>query len=461
MKKTVIACFLLCLLFGLTQAFPQDELSLTKKELGKLSETMKEFIDARFEDDRSKELETKQELQALVGEIEKNYEVDDLLKKCNLWHRIREGTIKPDPKNKALKSKGRGFQRGEYKDYTEVDERSYVFYISLPKEYDTKKDTRFPVIIFLHPEVTGRGKPDKETLKLLKKVYSDEELLSKYIIFAPIGPILGGRKKEFKDAGKDWESLEYGRKTAFMAIRVLMEQMVFDRSKVFLDGMGKAGLSACKYATWYPSFFAGIISRDAPIAPVAIENAKGIPFLYVSSSENANKDGAKKWADEFKEGDPSQVTLLEDAGTCAEPSVEAWASIKEWINNIDKNTTPDSIFMKTSDLATAGAYWLRIEDLNAGLNMKLDDPKYPWVQAAVDREANTIVVDSENILKIRVFLSDKILDLDKKVTIVLNGNKRFEGTVQRSLDKMLDLVYYNLAGDFEIYCNSQEISEEL
>jgi hypothetical protein len=224
--------------------------------------------------------------------------------------------------------------------------------------------------------------------------------------------------------------------------------------------MEASALSAFKYATWYPSFFAGVIGRDAPMAPLAMENVKNIPFIYVSTAGNENKAAAQKWAGSYAEGDQAQVTMVEDAGSVLEPSAEAQASILEWLDSVSKDTAPKDIYLKTSALDKAGAYWLRIDDLNAGLNMKLDDPEYPFIKGGIDVESNTIALDSERVLKFKIFLNDKIVDMDKKVTVLLNGKNRFEGKIERSLDRMIDLMYYNSAGDFEIYCNFLEISEE-
>lgn len=102
--------------------------------------------------------------------------------------------------------------------------------------------------------------------------------------------------------------------------------------------------------------------------------------------------------------------------------------------------------------------WLRIVQLNAGLDMKLDDPSFPWIKAKIDPESNSIVLDSERVLKVMLFLNDKLVDLDKKVSVVFNGKKRYEGKVERNLDRMLQLSFNT--GEFEVYSNWLELSEE-
>ncbi len=488
--KKIIAFLPLIFIFTTSVGFSQDEDVLGADDIRKISSYMKDIFDGWIVDDRNKALEGKNKLAKIIDKLEKGKGVGDLLKYTDLWYRISEGAIES---NKLFKTKmGKGFQRAEYIDYGQVPEKTYPYFINIPKEYDPEGEVRFPVIIFLHPEITRKGKKvDKEVQKMLKALYSDDEILDQYIIIAPLGPMEKlkprSRKMVLVDAAKDWESLS-GRKTAFTAIRIMREQMVFDRSRVIIEGVGKAGLSAYRYATWYPSFFSGVIGRDAPLAPIVVENLMNIPFLYFSTTENKKNqlEEAKAWADKYpkdgkkdsknseEKGEDAEAalrfTLLESAAALNEPSGEDalseeeleaidMAAIKAWMGGIKKNTVPREVFMKTADREKAANYWLLIVDLNTGLDVQLDDPDYPWIKGKVESDSNTIVLESKRVLKIMVFLNDKLLDLDKKISIILNGKKRFEGKVERNLDKLLVLSYNNRAGDFELYCNFIEISE--
>jgi len=133
-------------------------------------------------------------------------------------------------------------------------------------------------------------------------------------------------------------------------------------------------------------------------------------------------------------------------------------AILEWLNKAKKDTVPNEIFLKTASLEIAGSYWLRINELNAGLDPKLDE--YPWIKGVIDKENNSIIIDSERVLGMCIFLNDKMVDLDEKVTIIINGKNRFEGKIERSLDKMLEIAFNNSAGDYEIYTNFMNLPEE-
>jgi hypothetical protein len=448
------------MLILVSSASAGEEPTFSEKDTEKLSELVNELFKARIVDERKKEIEVKEELSAFVKELEKKNSIDDLLRHTDLWYQIRESTIQKD--GPLIKKKGRGFQKVEFIDNMDVTETMYEYYVNIPKDYSHEGDTRYPVIIFLHPEITGKNKKiDREVQNMLKGIYKDKEIQSNYIIIAPLGPMVGKKKKKkLVDAAKDWEDNEYGRKTAFVAIRILLEQLVFDRSKVILDGIGKAGLSAYRFATWYPSYFSGVIGRDVSLEPLAMENVKNIPFLYLSSSENNKSDEAKKWAENHSEGEIPQVSFIEDEGKLIKPSDEAIGAVKEWMSKVTKDTIPNEVYLKTASMEFASSHWIKIKNLNAGLDLtdNFDDPNYPWIKAVVDKESNSIVLDTKRIIGFTVYLNDQIVDLDKTVTIVLNGNKRFEGKIERSLDKMLDKIFYD--PDFEIYVNYKDLTVE-
>lgn len=469
--KTTTALIITGIALILSAGYADEEFSFDKKQKDKLSSYMKDIFDARIEDDRVKEIKAKQQLKDMIAEIQMKQEMDDLLKYADAWHTIREGTI--DTSNAIFKRKGR-FIEGEYTDFTETPGRDYKYIIYLPKEYDPKGDKKFPVILFLHPEIEGRKKVEREVPNMLKTLYSDKGILDNYIIIAPLGPMEGKskRKRKLVDAGEDWEDLRNGLQTAFVGIRIMLEQMVFDRSRVIIDGVGRSGLAAYKYATWYPSIFSAAIGRDAPIEPMNMENLKGIRCLYVSTSENESGqvEAAKSWIETFSNPekndkdevvrDALDVTYLEEGGELLKPSKEGSTAITEWLGEVSKETNPKEIFLRAADLTVAGSYWLKIKRLNAGLDMQLDDPNYPWIRGRIESDSNTIVLESQRVLGVVVFLNDKLVNLDEKVTIILNGKERFAGKIERNLDTMLDLIFYNRAGDYEVYCNYRELTEE-
>ena len=61
--------------------------------------------------------------------------------------------------------------------------------------------------------------------------------------------------------------------------------------------------------------------------------------------------------------------------------------------------------------------------------------------AEVDRASNTIKINTVNVIELKVFLSDALVDLDKKVVIEVNGKKVADKLYRRDLRTMLENRY--------------------
>jgi hypothetical protein len=458
----VAALLFASMLFPLLFAAAEEEAVLEQKEMEELSEKMRRILAAKAEYDRAAELELVGELEEMITEIERETGIDDLLAHVGLWNRIRMRAV--DGSAPVFRKTGWGFQEEAFIDGTEAPPRKYVYFISLPDGYDLDAEERYPVILFLHPEITGRyRKLEREVSELLDDLFNDERLLEKAVVIAPVGPLeKRGRKEEAVDAGKDWEALEPGRKTSFIAVRLLMEQMVFDRRKLFVYGVGNAAMSAYRYATWYPGFFAGAVGRDAELGTAAWKNARGIPLLYLSSSDNdpQREKAALAWMEEHDEEDGMSITVVRDEGPLLEPSKDATTALMAWMDGIEKNTCPEEVYLRTNDLAVAGSNWVRITELNVGLDTMVADPDCPWVRGRVDRASNTVRLETNRVFGLMLFFNDALLDLDREVGVLVNRKPMFQGMITRDLETLLELLFYNTAGGTETYVNFIELGLE-
>ena len=86
----------------------------------------------------------------------------------------------------------------------------------------------------------------------------------------------------------------------------------------------------------------------------------------------------------------------------------------------------------TKPMPFARFYWTQMFE-------RMDDAKIAGWTAEV-KEGNRIEVSTDNVKTLRLFLHDRLLDLGKGVTVVLNGKTVFEGKVERSLKVMIDEV---------------------
>lgn len=93
-----------------------------------------------------------------------------------------------------------------------------------------------------------------------------------------------------------------------------------------------------------------------------------------------------------------------------------------WMAQHTRTPWPDRIVWDQDDVPHERFYWLGAPDLPTG----------GIIRAAVDGQ--TITIETDDVNRIDLLLSDNLLDLDKPITVIVNGNVAYQGTVRRTLD---------------------------
>jgi len=108
----------------------------------------------------------------------------------------------------------------------------------------------------------------------------------------------------------------------------------------------------------------------------------------------------------------------------------------QWVGGFTRNPRPTRVTWNTAPLEGARRdtfYWLGLEGAPAQGSLTLD--------ATLNRDHNTVLVHAApqngatlEGATLKVFLDDRMLDLDKPVTVVVNGKVAFRGSVARRLE---------------------------
>ena len=391
-----------------------------------------------------------QQVQSLTGLEE---EMANLAKRAKLqgsplrflgdWENIVE-MAKPQERDLTSKA-GRGFELRQFDDpYGESASIAYL--LSLPKDY-AKSDALLPAVLVLTPPLGLTGKGLEDALKgHAEAVYGD--LTEQAIILIPIGPMRGeGRKLETQEVTTSWLTPE-GMLTCFTTMRVLSEQVRFDRSRLVLDGWGAAGGDALRLASRAPQWFCGVINRGGDIGPlgdVIDLNLATVPVAYVAVGEGAGS------------ADPSRIEALDaevisHAGGSMEPTEEARTAIASWIEQRRRELVPTTIDFMMDAIEYQSIFWVKASHITRRPTATPEDEDFPRIKAVADRSKNTIVIDTVSIVDgVWIYLSDALVDLDKPVTITVNGKERLTETFDRSVQTMLENRFFNNSGDLGIY----------
>jgi len=257
------------------------------------------------------------------------------------------------------------------------------FGVRLPSGYNPKKDN-YPGILLLTSGKTA------EALEALP-----EEVKEAYIL---LGVDL---------TGLDAETVlgEAGRLRILLPIGTASRIYRLDRRRLFLLGQGDLGASAAsRLAAVYPMAFAGCaLVGGVSTATGNVGNLKMLPF-----ETKGDTAAALSW---FASLPPRNSYPLEFEATLT----ESWQGRYFWVQA------------------------LRFDPPSA-----LPAGKVARFKVVVTRETNTITIDSEFVYQYQLYLNDSIVNLDKPVNILRNGEAhtyqatRSVATALESFENTLD-----------------------
>ncbi|MHC4380017.1 MAG: alpha/beta hydrolase family protein [Planctomycetota bacterium] len=171
-----------------------------------------------------------------------------------------------------------------------------------------------------------------------------------------------------------------------------------DRTRLFLVGNGEHGVGmASAYASILPHFFAGaaMVGADIPDVP----GKANFKLMHVEKREN-----------------------LSDTG--------------EWLRGLEPiNHYPESFEVDLVEPWMGRAFWVQARNFDTG--EAVPEGKVARLKVSVDRGTNTITIDGEYVYQVMLYLNDVIVDLDKPITVLRNGDT-YTFQASRSLGTLLE-----------------------
>lgn len=224
-------------------------------------------------------------------------------------------------------------------------------------------------------------------------------------------------------------------------------EMRLNLDRLILDAGRGSSAFAVRLATYFPSRFAGLVLRwPADPGQLRLENLTGLPVLLVANAET--KANADKLAAKLNELQPGSATVLEGKG--AYPYAESKAEIAAWAKGVQRDLFRAKVTLAPNSNLFKRGYWVAIGRSEA---IDLPDPnRRPFLQVEADREKNRIQVTARGVSDFTVLLNDSIVDLDKPVTFVVNGQAR-EEKLGRDLRSMIREIV-KVRDATLLYCSS-------
>lgn len=302
----------------------------------------------------------------------------------------------------------------------------------------------YPVFLYLH----GSGPREHEWANGLRLAKMFQDGPSMYIV--PQIPQEGAWYRWWQRSKQwTWERI----------LRILMSMPEVDKNRIYVFGISEGGYGSQRLASFYADYWAaaGPMAGGEPLINAPVENLAHVPLSFLTGDKDfmfyrhlLTKTTGEKldsmqrlFPNEYKH----RVELIPDKGHSINytPTTPWLAQHKRnaqprhfiW-ENLEMDGLKRNAFYNLQVLEETDAYRTRYEftaNADNSIDIKVDGVKYnaTWKDPHWDID----MLFSKDLTPaqhghLRIFLSDQLVDLKKKVSVRINGKQVFCGKVKSS-----------------------------
>jgi predicted esterase len=345
-----------------------------------------------------------------------------------------EKAVREAPRGATKLDLGKAVERQSKSD---LDGETFTYAVHVPAAYDPAK--AWPLLITLH----GTGGNGASWIQTWLRTVRD-----KYVVIAPTTP------------RHTWGPRQ-GHSYVLTAMREILDELRIDPDRVYLDGMSMGGGGAFRLAEHFPDRWAAIgprcnvpdirVKKDKTFVTMLAENFRGVPVYWVvgAKDEKVSIELARAGKTDL-EAAKGELVYREFPDGGHDWSLEKDETVLEWYEKHARNPYPEEIVWKSYEKIFARAWWVEVTKrteppplIMVHLDQKGQESERrtelrPPALVKAKRKGNAIEITTEEVIQLRVWLDDAMVDLDKPVTITVNGRKLHDGVVKRSVDTLID-----------------------
>jgi len=309
--------------------------------------------------------------------------------------------------------------------------------VQLPPEYDPYR--RYPTIVTLHgPGINTEtqvdwwaGAPGKNGQRM------GQATRYGYIVIAPEWTTEHQREYEFS-------AREHA--AVLNCLRDACRRFSVDTDRVYLSGHSMGGNAAWDIGLAHPDLWAGVIPIVAQVdryCSLYWRNAEQVPYYFVCGELDGNKlaVNARDFDRYMTRG--YNVTVVEYLGRGHEDYYDEIQRLFDWMNRLRRNFYPKEFTCATMRSWDNFFWWVELASLPKNATVEPSDWPPPRGTQAVQV---TGMVNTNNGLSVRtgsgminVWLSPKLVDLHRRVNVVVNGRRLgAEAATTANLDVLLE-----------------------
>ena len=126
------------------------------------------------------------------------------------------------------------------------------------------------------------------------------------------------------------------------------------------------------------------------------------------------------------------------------------AQIKAWMEGKRRAHYPEQFTITPGELFPTRAYWAQFAPT--------EDMSTTKLEAAVNRETNTVTLTGSGITECTLYFSDGVVDLSRPVTVIANGAEPVVDTFQPTATQFLQFIKESKSDSGRYYVASKQYS---
>lgn len=327
----------------------------------------------------------------------------------------------------------------------------------MPYYYGVKGESKskLPFFVYLH----GSGPKDQEWSTGLKlaNIFQD----SPSVYFIPQIPNEGEYYRWWQLAKQyAWEKL----------LRITLSDDKIDANRLYIFGISEGGYGSQRLASFYADYFAaaGPMAGGEPLKNAPVENCANIGFSFLTGA--VDQGFYRNILTYYTQVAFDSIQLARPISADGKPMFQHRINLlpnmqhsidyrltPPWLKSFTRNPYPKTVLWEDFEMDgrhRTGFYNLQVlarpseERTYYEMNIKdnvislsIDDVKYTATQKdpqwGIEMKFNRTYSKAMGG-KLRIYINDKLVDMNKVVTVIVNGKQVFNGKVKANLRDMID-----------------------
>jgi len=317
---------------------------------------------------------------------------------------------------------------------------------------NSKPENGYPMYLYLH----GSGSKEREWKTGLKICRNFNDAPSVY--FIPQIPNEGGYYRWWQKSKQyAWEKL----------LRLALLSGNIDANRIYFFGISEGGYGSQRLASFYADYLAGAgpMAGGEPLKNAPAENCRNIAFSLRTGAKdtgfyrNTLSTYVKENFDSLQNIHPGyfmhNIELIPEMGHSIDyPPTTLW--LKEYVRNPYpkhiswENFEMDGLYRKgfynlavieRSNSDTGSRTYYEMDITGNNISLKINEVVYETIEKdpkwGIEMKFTKKYTPATKG-KVIIYLSNELVDLSKKLTVVVNGKKVFKGKVKPDIKNMIN-----------------------